>query len=245
MNLDFLTQRPIAHRGLHDRAKGVIENSREAFQAAVAGNYAIECDLQLTSDGAAVVFHDDTLERLTAEAGPVKNRTQAQLTAIPLKGGASTIPRFKDVLSLVAGAVPLVIELKSHWDGDTRLAARAIEDLRDYRGACCIMSFDPDMIEAVRTLSPSTVRGIVADRVEDEEYSILPRARRMELMTLSYLARTQPQFISYYFRDLPFAAVTAVRQTGRPVITWTIRSPEQAEEALRFSDQITFEGYRP
>lgn len=240
---DFITARPIAHRGLHDIANGVVENTASAFAAAIAGGYAIECDLQLTRDGEAVVFHDDHLDRLTEGHGLVKDFTVAELKAIPVRHSQDRVQTLSELLAQVKGQVPLVIELKSHWDGDERLAARAIEVLKDYAGPYCLMSFDPDVIEAVRRRSPDTIRGIVAERATDSYYSTLPLARQLELRTFSHVGRTRPDFLSFYFEELPWAPVTALRAAGLPVISWTIRSPQQAATARRCSDQITFEGF--
>lgn len=242
-DLTWLTARPIAHRGLHDRTRGIIENTATAFAAAIAGHYAIECDLQITRDGEAVVFHDERLERLTTSAGLVKDFTVAQLKQMTIRSSSDRVQTLAELLRQVDGKVALVIELKSHWDGSQALAARAIEVLGDYGGPYALMSFDPDLVAAVRKLSPGTSRGIVTDRVTDDDYNALPMARRMELRTMSYLGRAAPHFMSLYFRDLPFAPVAAFRASGRPVITWTIRSAEEATDALRHSDQITFEGF--
>lgn len=241
--LDFLTGRPIAHRGLHDRSRGIIENSASAFAAALAYGYAIECDLQITRDGEAVVFHDEQLERLTGTQGLVKDSTAAEITALTLRGGSDKVQSFAALLSQVNGRVPLVIELKSHWDGDERLAMRALRVLEGYSGPYCLMSFDPDVVAALRRLSPITPRGIVAERAFDPYFAWLPLARQQELRSLSHLSRTRPDFISFYFEELPFAPVTALRAAGMPVISWTIRSAAEARQALRHSDQITFEGF--
>ena len=241
--VDFLTARPIAHRGLHDFSKGVVENTASAFAAAIVGGYAIECDLQLTKDGEAVVFHDEHLERLTEGHGMVKDLTAAEVKQLVIRNSTDKVQTLAELLAQVKGQVPLVIELKSHWDGDERLAERAIALLRDYAGPCCLMSFDPDAIAAVRRLSPETVRGIVAERVDGSYYAFLPLAKQMELRTFSHLARTRPDFVSFYYEQLPWAPITALRASGMPVITWTIRSPQQAVTAMRCSDQITFEGF--
>ncbi|MBI2719252.1 MAG: glycerophosphodiester phosphodiesterase [Rhizobiales bacterium] len=241
--LDWLVARPIAHRGLHDRARGIIENTASAFDGAMAGGYAIECDLQITCDSEAMVFHDDTLDRLTAERGSLKGRTSADLKAIPISNSSDRMQTLAELLAQVGGAVPLVIEIKSHWDGEDALIRRALKVLESYRGPYGLMSFDPDVIAAVRRYSPDTVRGIVADRTIDPDDHGLSLARRLELRTLSHLPRTAPHFISFYFRDLPFTPVTEYRRTGCPVISWTIRSPAEAELARRYSDQVTFEGF--
>jgi glycerophosphoryl diester phosphodiesterase len=240
--VDFITARPIAHRGLHDVSKGIVENTASAFQAAIGKGYAIECDLQLTGDGEAVVFHDEQVERLTTGQGMVKDKTAAEMAALTIRNSTDHVQTLGELLAQVQGRVPLVIELKSHWDGDERLATRALSVLKTYGGPYCLMSFDPDVIAAVRRMSPTTIRGIVAER-SDDDYLFLPLKKQMERRTFGHVSRTQPDFISFYQDELPWAPITAFRASGRPVITWTIRTPAQAHKALRHSDQITFEGF--
>ena len=239
----FITARPIAHRGLHEIGKGVVENTTSAFAAAIAHGYAIECDLQLTGDGEAMVFHDEHLERLTEGRGMVKDLTAAEMKALTIRRSTDHVQTLAELLAQVKGQVPLIIEIKSHWDGDERLAARALDVLRGYQGPYCVMSFDPDVIAAVRRMSPDTIRGIVAERAFDSYYDSLPLRMQMELRTLSHMSRTRPDFVSLYFGDLPWAPVTALRAAGMPVISWTIRSKTEAWTARRHSDQITFEGF--
>lgn len=241
----WLIGRPIAHRGLHDKAKGVIENTRGAFAAAIASGYAIECDLQLSGDGEAMVFHDDTLDRLTEGSGPLVGRTAEELAGVGFKATGDRMQTLGELLSQVDGRATLVIELKSRWNGSALLAERAVTVLSRYSGPFALMSFDPDIVEAVRELAPSMTRGIVADRVADEDYRALPFARRMELRELSHLARTRPHFVSYHAAGLPYPPLGPLRRHGVPIISWTIRSPEAASRALRYSDQITFEGFLP
>jgi glycerophosphoryl diester phosphodiesterase len=243
-HLSWLVERPIAHRGLHDRGKGIIENTASAFASAIAGNYAIECDLQVTADGEAVIFHDETLDRLTEATGLVNAHTVNQLKEIAFKNSGDRILTLAELLNQVSGRVPLIIELKSHWDADCKLTERTLSVLESYAGPYALMSFDPDIVACIRELSPGTVRGIVADRTTGPEYCLLPLSRRLELRQFSHGARTQPHFISFHWRDLPYAAVNRFRSLGGPVITWTIRTPEQATLARRYSDQVTFEGFR-
>lgn len=243
--IDWLIARPIAHRGLHDKTRSDVENTASAFAAAIAGNFAIECDLQITADGEAVVFHDEKLERLTESMGLVKDLTAAEVTRLTIRNSKDRVQTLVSLLQQVDGRVPLAIELKTHWDGSTALAQRALDVLRNYHGHYCLMSFDPDVIEFLRLQSPRTIRGLVADRATEQYYNMLPPKRRLELRTLSHLGRTQPHFISFYIRDLPFAPITELRSAGTAVISWTIRSPAQAAMALRHSDQITFEGFSP
>ncbi len=242
-DLSWLTARPIAHRGLHDWRKGVVENTFGAFAAAIKGNYAIECDLQVTRDGEAVLFHDNTLDRVTEASGEVKDRTAAELKKIKFRYSTEAIPTLKELLDLVAGKVPLVIELKPQWDGDDTLARRTLAVLNSYSGQYGLMSFDPDVIAAVRRLSPGTIRGFISDRGFDPFYNRLPPALRLELRTLACVQRIRPHFLSMDIDELPWAPVAELRALGMPVITWTIRSPRQSAIALRDCDQVTFENY--
>ncbi|MGH6873574.1 MAG: glycerophosphodiester phosphodiesterase family protein [Aestuariivirgaceae bacterium] len=241
---DWLIGRPIAHRGLHDSKRGVIENTRSAFAAAIASNYAIECDVQLTADGEAVMFHDNTLDRLTLAQGLVIARTAAELTSIALRGSTDRIGTLADLLAQVRGRVPLIIELKSAWDGNVTLALRALEVLQSYAGPYGVMSFDPDLVEALRQ-APQTPRGIVAERVSRTSWQGMPLARRLELRHLRHWQRTLPHFISFDAGGLPWPPVTQLRAAGLPVITWTVRSEDEAAAVRRYCDQITFEGFLP
>jgi glycerophosphoryl diester phosphodiesterase len=239
----WLTARPIAHRGLHDARHGIIENTSSAFAAAIASDYAIECDLQLSRDGEAVVFHDETLDRLMAGQGPITGLTVSELKATAFQAGNDHIQTLGELLGQAQGRAPLVIELKSQWDGNEPLVRRTLEVVRGYHGPFALMSFDPKVIMSVRALAPEIARGIVADRATDSDYEFVPAAERNKLRDLAHLPETEPDFISYHWRDLPFPPVAQFRRT-RPVITWTTRSRHEAATALRYSDQITFEGFR-
>jgi glycerophosphoryl diester phosphodiesterase len=242
---DWLTERPIAHRGLHDKAAGIEENSLEAFAAAITHGYAIECDLQLSADGEAMVFHDDTLDRLTSETGAVISRPAAELQEIAYSNGRGTIPALTQLLDLADGDVGLVIELKSHWNGDTRLAARVAELLADYGGPAVVMSFDPVPIAWLADNSPDLLRGIVADGATDPEYDQLSLPVRLNLREFRHVSATRPDFLSLWREWLPSPVSREARAARLPIITWTIRNNQQASDALRWCDQITFEGYRP
>ena len=147
---DWLTARPVAHRGLHDAARGIIENMPAAVAAAIAGNFAIEVDLQLTADGEAMVHHDDALGRLTEGSGPLLGKTAAELRAVKFNGTSERMMSLGDLCALVDGRVPLLIEVKSHFDGDRKLVARMAEVLAGYSGPAAVMSFDPDQVLALR-----------------------------------------------------------------------------------------------
>lgn len=244
-NLDWLTARPIAHRGLHGGP--TLENTIEAAEAAIGANYAIECDIQLTADGEIVVFHDDDLDRLTVAHGPLHAKSAAELRKISFRGNDGHIPNLREFLSRVAGRVPLIIELKSRWDGDTRLAEKAVAALANYAGHYALMSFDPQLVEAIRSLSPGIVRGIVAQRYyDDAEWKNMPAARKFGLGNLTHIPRTRPHFIAYWIRDLPALAPLFARNLlGMPLLTWTVRTEAERKRARRWTDQMIFEGFLP
>jgi glycerophosphoryl diester phosphodiesterase len=245
--LDWLTARPVAHRGLHDASAGVIENTASAFTAAIAGRYAIECDVQISADGEAMVHHDDVLGRLTEGRGRLADMTADALGAVPFKQTSDRIVRLRELCDLIAGRVPLIIELKSRFDDDFRLPKRAAEVLASYQGPAALMSFDPAMIETVRALSPNLPRGIVAERhYSHAEWQRLSARQRRSLAHLLHLPRTRPHFIAYHVKDLPALGPWIARTLFRlPLLTWTVRTEDDRLRALRWADQMIFEGWRP
>lgn len=226
-----------AHRGLH--GAGVPENSRAAFAAAVAGGFGIELDVQRSSEGAPVVFHDGTLERLTTATGPVARRSTAQLGAIELAGTAETIPTLRQVLADIAGRVPVLIEIKS--DRESRVSAQCLavrRVLEGYVGPHAVMSFDPRVSRWYWQHSPHTVRGLVISEGEDRALPGKLRRHRM-------LWHARPDFLAYDVRDLPSRFAAAQRRRGLPVVTWTVRDAEQRERAADHADAALFEGTPP
>jgi glycerophosphoryl diester phosphodiesterase len=244
---DWLTARPVAHRGLHDVARGVIENMPAAAEAAIAGHFSIECDIQLTADGEAMVHHDGALGRLTQGSGTLLSLTATELKAIPFKDTPERMMSLGDLCALVNGRVPLVIELKSHFDGDRRLVARMVEVLATYSGPAAAMSFDPEQVQALREMSPELPRGIVAQRKYDDEYwNKLTGDQRAAMLHLRHAFRTRPHFVAFWIEQLPAAAPWIARNLfGLPILTWTVRTPEQRERAARYADQMIFEGFCP
>ena len=244
---DWLTARPVAHRGLHDRARGIIENMPGAAEAAISGNFSIECDIQLTADGEAMVHHDDALGRLTEGSGALLGMTSGQLKAVKFKDTPERMMSLGDLCALVAGRVPLVIEVKSHFDGDRKLVARMAEVLASYRGPAVGMSFDPDQVLALREKMPKLPRGIIAERTYDEaDWPEATPAQRRGMLHLRHAFRTRPHFVAYWVDELPAPAPWIARNIfGLPLLTWTVRTPEQRERAARYADQMIFEGFRP
>ena len=241
----WLIGRPIAHRGLHDRAAGVIENSPAAARAALDRGFAIEFDVQLTRDGDAVVFHDVTLDRLTAASGPVAERTAGELAALALMGSRDAIPTLDAFLGLVAGRVPLVCEVKSRFDGDLRLADRVAAGTAAYRGPLAVKSFDPAVLARLRALRVANPLGLVAAADDAGREGSLARAGH-DLAELLHDAATRPDFLSFRVDDLPHEVTQFFRVTlGLPVMGWTVRTPEQRQRAARWADQMVFEGFVP
>ncbi|WP_212523774.1 glycerophosphodiester phosphodiesterase family protein [Actibacterium sp. MT2.3-13A] len=239
--------RPIAHRALHDLAAGRPENSRAAIAAAIAAGYAIEIDVQLSADGRAMVFHDDDLGRLTPETGALRQRGAAELSAIPLKGGAEGIPTLREVLELVAGRAPLLIEVKDQ-DGtlgpDVGPLERAVAaDLAGYAGAVALMSFNPHSVAALAEAAPQIPRGITTCGYAAEHFPDLPEATRAHLRAIPDFDRVGASFISHAASDLDHPRVAELKARGVPILCWTIRSAEAEAQARRIADNITFEGY--
>lgn len=244
---DWLTARPVAHRGLHDRNRGIIENMPGAMIAAVASNFAIELDVQLTADGEAMVHHDDALGRLTEGSGTLLGMTAAQLKRVTFKDTAERMMTLGELCTLVAGRVPLVIEVKSHFDGDRRLVTRIAEVMASYRGPAAVMSFDPDQVIAIREFIPELPRGIVAQRSYDDSYwTKLTTAQRNGMLYLRHAMQTQPHFVNYWVNQLPAPAPWIARNIfGCPLLAWTVRTLEQRQRAARYADQMVFEGFLP
>ena len=248
-DLSWLIAMPIAHRGLH--GGGLVENSIGAARAAIAAGYAIECDVQATTDD-LVVFHDDTLERLTAHAGRVADYDTHSLEAMALRGASETIPSFDAFLTAIGGRTPLVVELKSDFDGDLSVAMRVAERLAHYDGPVVIESFDPALIAFLRAQGEALGMahiplGLVGEADYDEtDWSMLTPSRRAEMTHFLHYPRTRPDFLSWNAADLPHAIPFLAREAlGISVTAWTIRSAAQATVARQWADQIVFENFTP
>ena len=231
-DLERLGAQPFAHRGLH--GQGRVENSRAAFQAAVAAGHGIELDVQLSRDGDAVVFHDYQLDRLTGEAGDVAARTAEQLGAIRLSGSDETIPTLHEVLHLVGGHVPVLIEVKAPDRNVARLCLAVFRALEGYRGAVGVMSFNPEVPRWCAVHAPKVLRGLVV--TENGKRGLRGRFERGFA-----LWRSKAQFLAYDIRDLPSRFAKAKRKRGIPVFTWTVRDDGDHGRAASHADQIIFE----
>lgn len=237
---------PIAHRALHDAARRRIENSASAVRAGRAAGYGIEIDLQLSSDGVPMVFHDEVLGRVTAEHGPIHAHTAAELTRIKLTGSDDTIPTLAQILSLIGGAVPLLIELKDQSltmsDTDGRLEAATGHALEHYSGPVALMSFNPHSILHMARIAPHLPRGLTTSAYA-EDWAPLAQATRDRLRDIPDYDRTLSSFISHEAEDLARPRVAELHAQGATILCWTIRSPEAEAQARKIAQNITFEGY--
>jgi glycerophosphoryl diester phosphodiesterase len=237
---------PLAHRALHDVAQGRPENSRAAIRAAIEAGYGIEIDVQLSADGAAMVFHDYALDRLTHDSGAVRLRSAADLKAVPLRGGDEGIPDLPEVLQLVAGQVPLLIELKDQ-DGAMGTNLGPLEQataaaLKRYAGPVAVMSFNPNSVAMMRDLLPDVPRGIVTSAYRYDEWP-LSKSTCDHLREIPDYDRTGSCFISHEVDDLDRRRVAEIKAQGAMICCWTVRSLEVEQQARQIADNITFEGY--
>ena len=247
----WLIERPIAHRGLHDSAKGSIENTLRAAEAAIVGGFAIECDIQLSADGEAVVFHDETLDRLTDATGPLSALSAAEIAKVRIKGSDEPPPPFAAFLDTVAGRTPIICELKSSFNGDWRIADRAAALAAAYDGPLAFKSFDHDLAAYLRLRRPHMRPprglcpiGLLAQASYDgPDWDFLSPEQKRDWTNFEHYDFARPDFLSWNVDDLPHKIPFLVKQlTDAPTMVWTVRTAEQREAACKWADQIVFDG---
>ena len=232
---DLLTRRPIAHRGLHDGNRERFENSLSAFRAAIDRDFAIELDVQLSADGKAIVFHDETLDRLTSERGLLAERTADELREINLGETADRIPTLAETLDFVAGRVPVVIEMKDNGERNAALAQAVASDLAGREHPVAVMSFEHALLSSFRDTGSPIPLGLTAEGIGKPALAEHEKALAFGIA-----------FVSYHVKALPNDFVRHVRDDlGLPVITWTVRTPADVEATRKYADQMTFEGFLP
>lgn len=238
---------PIAHRALHDAASARPENTRAAIAAAIAAGYGIEIDVQPSAEGIPMVFHDEELGRLCGRPGKIAGTAAAELEKTHVLGTRETIPRLAEVLALVAGRVPLLVEIKDQTgvlgpvDGGFERAVGA--ELAAYRGLVAAMSFNPFSVAAFAAAAPAVARGLVTCSFPAFYWPGLPRPRAEELAAIPDAEGLAVDFISHQHGELASTRVRALRAKGLPVLCWTVRSLEAELQARLGADNITFEGY--
>jgi len=230
----WLKDRPVAHRGYHDQNKLVWENTLSAASRAIEAGFAIECDLHYASDGVPVVFHDEDLERLCNLKGDVRERTSQELGLLSVGGTADKIPTLRQLLKLVNGQVPLVIELKGRETDDSGFVEAVLEELENYQGQVALMSFDHWLLRELKALKAPYPLGLTAGGNRPEEFQTHEKAMKIGL-----------DFISYFYADLPNPFISAEREKGTVVITWTVRDEKAVKQTFENADQMTFEGFDP
>lgn len=239
-------QTPIAHRALHDLSDNRPENSRAAIRAAIEAGYGIEIDLQRTSDNRAMVFHDYDMTRLTGRPGPIQQISAAQAQATQLLHADDGIPSLDEVLEMVGGKVPLLIEFKDQ-DGAMGpdvgpLEADAVRALQGYDGPVALMSFNPNSVAELARIAPHLPRGIVTCSYQPK-VELLPQKVCDHLRDIPDFDRVGASFISHEVADLNCPRVAELKARGVPILCWTVRSPEQEALAREVADNVTFEGY--
>ncbi|MEL6504512.1 MAG: glycerophosphodiester phosphodiesterase family protein [Pseudomonadota bacterium] len=232
--LDWLVATPIAHRALHDLSAGRAENSWGAFEAAINAGYAIECDVQVSKTGEAVVFHDPVLGRMTGVDGLVREHTPAELSKLRLAETEDGIFTLQQHMDQVAGRVPVVVELKGVEGEDAGLVENVAQVLSAYAGPCAVMSFDHHLCGQFSALMPRIPRGLTAqggvDAAADHEKA---------------MAEFDLQFVSYSIHEIDLPFPQSIRAKGVPLVSWTVRSEEQGDRSLNHGAQMTFEGFLP
>jgi glycerophosphoryl diester phosphodiesterase len=241
--------RPLAHRGLHNAKKSRIENTRPAFAAAIAKGYGIECDLRPAANGVPIVFHDETLNRLVDGKGAVAGLEARDLQRLRYKDSDTPILTFAELLDMVDGDVPLLIEIKSEWaPPDPQFLGKVARLAGSYRGPVALMSFDPEVMTAVRELAPKIPRGIVSGTYAGHGWwnRNLTKARAEALRDLLLSGPVAPQFYAYQVSALPTPVTRFVREVlDMPLFTWTVRTPKDRLRADRWADAPIFEGFEP
>jgi glycerophosphoryl diester phosphodiesterase len=241
--------RPIAHRGLHDAARGLIENTAPAFEAGLAAGCGLECDLQPAADGTPMVFHDETVDRLLSGHGAIAGYSVTALQAMTYADGRTRILTFAEFLELSDGRGPLLVEIKSDWHdpkpGFLEAIARAASA---YRGPIALMSFDPNVMARMRQLAPQIPRGIVAGRYVADGWwlDVIGQARGERLSDLLESRNAAPSFYAYHVKALPTPVTRYVREVqGLPLFTWTVRTEPDRAVAAQWADAPIFEGLIP
>lgn len=239
--------RPIAHRGLHDKSNGIIENTTSAVEAAIDRGYGIEVDIRPAKEDVPVVFHDRRLHRLTEGEGQVADFSLSELKNIAMKHTGDRIFGLDELLEIVDGKTPLLLEIKSDWRGSSPFEEAIARTIRHYRGPLGFMSFDPYCVSAIATMAPGIAKGVVAGGLAGRRGVPIPgRLKRLALRHLISGVIARPDFIAYDVRALPRWAPRIARERfSLPLFTWTVRTLAQRRRAEKWADAMIFENLWP
>ncbi len=238
---DLLFHPPIAHRGLWS-PDGPPENSLGAFQAACAAGYGIELDVQLSADGEAVVFHDDTLERMTGEAGRIRDRSAADLAELRLKGTDEKIPTLLETLAVIGHRAMVHVELKTPAGEVGPLERRVHEVIADHNGPLAVIGFNAYSHAWFAQHYPGVLRGLDSYSYADKPK--LSAEQRRAYAALEHVEIARPHFLALGLDMLPSERAAKFRADGMPVVAWTVRKPEQWDALKDHCDNLIFEGFR-
>lgn len=239
--MDWLLQKPITHRGLHSNENGIPENSLPAFCESIKAGLPIELDVHMLSDGNIAVFHDDNLKRMTGIDAIIEEKNATTLRQFRLLGTDQNIPLFPEVLDMVNGIVPLVIEIKNRGKVG-KLEEKLLVLLTSYRGMYAVHSFNPFSLQWFRKHAPDIVRGQISEDFKDDTLVLYKKVILRHLLMNRF---SKPDYIAYKIRCLPFWRAEAMRRKGIPVIGWTVKTEADLKKARTYCDNIIFEGIRP
>ena len=241
---DHLLAPPIAHRGLWS-PKGAPENSLAAFDAACRAGYGIELDVQLSSDGEVMVFHDHHLARMAGAAAKLGEKTAAELSALRLNGTSEPIPTLRQVLDLVADRQLILVEIKSRHGEEKPLDQAVAAIIEGYRGPLSIIGFNPYSHAWWAQRHPDVLRGLNSYSYADTGAEALPEAQRRAWANLEQVAIARPHFLALGVDMLPGDKADEYRAQGYPIVAWTVRSEEQWDALTEHCDNLIFEGFAP
>ncbi len=245
--MEWLRQTDYAHRGLHGLTDQCPENSLAAVEEAIGRGFGIEIDVQRTADFEAVVFHDTTLNRMTSRLGPVSNWRCSDLTKTPLADTEQTIPTLAQVLDLISGRVPLLVEIKSSPGGIPGVLEQGVsQQLRRYKGPVAVMSMNPAPLKWLGFLAPGIPRGDVITKVHSSKpvTRLLKVTKRLK-QSVGMQSGSGSDFKAVDFELVQEEWAQRERENDRPVLTWTVTSAEDAQVAREHADALIFEGFRP
>lgn len=247
IDYSWLTKKPIAHCGYHNQNVGLIENTASAFAAALKNSFSIECDVQISADGEAMVFHDFALERLTQGHGLLKDKTRQELQTIPFHETNDRMQTLGELLNQIAGRQSLIVEIKSDWKDIRKLTQRVADLATQYKGPIALMSFDPKVIQHLRYYAPNLTRGIVAKwHYNDHGTQHFTSMQRFQLRHVLHVFQSHPHFIAYDINNIPAIGPWILQKGFKlPLLTWTVRTKEQRKKAAHYAEQIIFEGFHP